>query len=408
MKKCILYIHRTQGQGAEGSHIRGMVDAFRELDYYVDIEGPPGVDPYIQSVPENRNIPKDKKTILKSFWKKLSGTLPQIAFEVLELVYNIYAYPRVRKILLQNEYIFIYERYALNTFFGAWLSNNHNTTYVLEVNDATVIERSRPLILRRLASRLERKVLQQANLIVTISNTFKKLLIKNHHISAEKILVLPNAVNPENFILDPHKCIKREDMGIKEDQIVLGCAGAFVPWHGLAILLNTLHKDIRERNLFLLFIGDGPVRADVESLAEKYNISENIHFTGFVGAGKVPYYLDLVDICVLPDSNDHCSPMKLFEYMAMGKAVVLPRYQPLIDTVEENKEATFFEPGNHEGLRMAVRLLVEDKQLRQKLGHNSKKLVHERYTWHQNAKKVLDAMVIPPKNKVHPANEYLD
>ncbi len=389
MKKRILYLHRTQGKGAEGSHIRGMVDAFREDGYHVDIAGPPGIDPYSKNK-STSSVDAAKPSLLKLLWEKLSAVMPQIVFEAMELAYNIHAYPRIRKILYQHEFYFIYERYALNTFYGASLARKRAIPLVIEVNDATVIERSRPLVLRRLAEKFERKVLQQASLIVTISNTFKELLVKGHDISVDKILVLPNAVNPHDYILDPKRRIKREILGIRENQIVLGCAGAFVPWHGLAFMINALHEIILAKDLFVLFIGDGPVRGDIEALADKYNISDNLLFTGFIDANKVPYYLDLIDICVIPDSNNHCSPMKLFEYMAIRKAIILPNdYKPLLEVITDNREGLFFDRLNADSMHNCVVSLIRDKAQVKRLGEYAHKTLIAKYTWQNNVERFL-------------------
>ena len=72
--KRILYHHRTQGQGVEGVHIRGMVDSFRKLGYEVDIVSPPGIDPYREKVSQVSN--KKKKGISR-FWQLLAEKTPQ-------------------------------------------------------------------------------------------------------------------------------------------------------------------------------------------------------------------------------------------------------------------------------------------------------------------------------------------
>ena len=385
MDKNILYLHRTQGRGAEGAHIRGMVDGFRAIGYHVDILGPPGIDPYVKT----QSRTKRKDIGIQIFWDKLAAATPQIIFELMELVYNIYAFPAVWKKLKHKNYDFIYERYALNTFYGALLAEKYNIPYVVEVNDATVIERSRPLVLKRLAARIEKKVLQRARLVITISQVFKDLLLRKHNIPADKVLVLPNAVNPEDYILDPAKRIDRKSLNIDSEQIVIGCAGAFVPWHGLEFMIEALHDLIRSKNLFVLLIGDGPVRKDVEALAEKYGISSNVHFTGFLDASEVPYYLDLVDICIIPDSNDHGSPMKLFEFMAMAKPTILPDYKPLIEVVTHNKEGVLFDKRNALSLLSQVELLVKDKKRINLLGKRAQNKLLFTHTWIFNVNKVI-------------------
>ena len=384
-QKRILYHHRTQGKGAEGSHIRGMVDGFRELDYKVDIIGPPGVDPY-GVVSDEKSEPNFLKKILSQF----ADAAPQVVFELMENFYNVYAFFKLYRQAKQQRYHFIYERYALNSLAGSWVHKLTGLPLILEVNDATVIERSRPLVLKKMAARHEALIFSRAQKIITITHHFKQLILDKYHLPAEKVLVLPNAIDPKKFDLSQQKRLCRKDFGIPDKSIVLGCVGAYVPWHGLEFLVDSLGTVAEDKNLYFLFIGDGPVREDVLACAQRHNVKDRVIFTGFLEASKVPLYLDLVDICVIPGSNAHCSPMKLFEYMAMAKPVVLPKYQPLLDTITHQNEGLFFEPDNSEELCSSLLRLVESKALREELGKNGFNKVTKQHTWQLNCLRLVD------------------
>lgn len=389
--KKILYHHRTQGQGAEGSHIRGMVDGFRQLGYQVDIVGPPGVDPYaVADEKTDKKTDNGKSTLLKRVLSRFAASAPQIVFELVEVFYNAYAFVKLYRQSKQHHYNFIYERYALNAMAGSWVSKLTGLPLVLEVNDATVIERSRPLVLKNIAVRHERIIFSRAKQIITITNHFKQLILDQYEMPKDKVLVLPNAIDPAKFDLSNKTRLTRAEAGIPEKSIVLGCVGAFVPWHGLEFLVDSLGDVAKDKNLYFLFIGDGPVKDDVLSSAEHHQIKNRVKFTGFLKTEKVPFYLDLVDICVIPGSNAHCSPMKLFEYMAMKKPVVLPKYQPLLDTVSHGKEGLFFTPESSAELSLSVLRLVDSKVMRAKLGKNGFKTVINHHTWQLNCERLID------------------
>lgn len=384
--KRILYHHRTQAKGAEGAHIRGMVDGFRSLGCKVDVIGPPGVDPYVFSCsakgPSNGMI----KNLLGSF----ADFAPQPCFEAVELGYNLLARKALSQRLTTGEYDLVYERYALNSFIGSRLANVFDVPLVLEVNDATIIERSRPLFFTKMARRIEKAVFQRASLVITISNSFKELIVSNYEYPQEKILVLPNAIDTKRFDMGRRDRLNKRDLGVPDDRIVIGCAGAFVPWHGLEFLVEAIADLVQSHKLFLLFIGDGPVREQVEKIARANSIEGQVLFTGFLSSDQVPQYLDLLDICVIPDSNSHCSPMKLFEYMVMAKPIVLPRYQPLLDVLSEGSEGLFFDPHDTKGLRDAIMLLVHSAALRNELGAGARVLSLEKHTWEKHCSKVLE------------------
>lgn len=382
----ILYHHRTQGQGAEGVHIRGMVEAFKALGCYVDLISPPGVDPYRKQNFESGT--KGERKQPPGLWAFLANNCPQIIFELLEIFYNLYTLVRVSAFLRQSHYDIIYERYSLFGFVCSRLAGKYGIPLILEVNDATVIKRSRPLVLKRISRFIERITLENCHKIVTISQHFKRLLSDSHGISSEKIVVMSNAIDPLRFQLNSKNLITREKLGIKNKHII-GFVGAFVHWHGLDFLVRAMHDLVRKYDIHILLVGDGPAREGIENLINKFEISEYVTVTGFVDSNDVPYYIRLMDICTMPNSNEHGSPMKILEYMAMAKPVIAPAYEPIEEIITEGEEGLLFPPLDSEAFRSRVILLVKNEQIRRKIGENAKRKVFDRFTWLENARRTL-------------------
>jgi glycosyltransferase involved in cell wall biosynthesis len=331
-----------------------------------------------------------KQGYLKKILSSFAASAPQVVFEMIEVFYNFYALVKLYRQNKQHRYDFIYERYALNALAASWLHKLIGLPLILEVNDATVIERSRPLVLKNMAARHEGIIFARARQLITITDTFKQLILDRYHLPEAKVLVLPNAIDPAKFDLSREERLTRSQIGIPEDSIVLGCVGAFVLWHGLEFLIDSLGDIASENELFFLFIGDGPVKDDVLACAVRHKALTRVKFTGFLSADRVPFYLDLVDICVIPGSNFHCSPMKLFEYMAMAKPVVLPKYQPLLDTITPGKEGLFFKPDDGVGLRREILKLVESVALRKDIGNKGFDTVSNNHTWLLNCERLID------------------
>ena len=86
--------------------------------------------------------------------------------------------------------------------------------------------------------------------------------------------------------------------------------------------------------------------------------------------------------------------MKLFEYLASGKPVVLPAYQPLLDVVKNKQEGLFFGPGNSEELRHAIFKLIESPNLCKFLGRNGRNLVNRKFTWKNNVFSVIEKVAL--------------
>ena len=123
-----------------------------------------------------------------------------------------------------------------------------------------------------------------------------------------------------------------------------------------------------------------------------------ITYTGMVPYSDVQRYLAVCDVLVSP----HCiptdgkeffgSPTKIFEYMAMGKAIVASKLGQIGRVLENNKTAVLVEPGNVGQLIEGILKLVDNKELRLKLGRNARNEVLKKYTWDRNVKKLLNKL----------------
>jgi len=104
----------------------------------------------------------------------------------------------------------------------------------------------------------------------------------------------------------------------------------------------------------------------------------------------VPEFIDIMDICVIPGSNEYRSPIKLFEYMAMAKAVVAPSYQPIESIVRDGEDGILFKPADRGSLKASLEYLIADEKKRSYIGMNARKKILGSYLWKHNAGKILD------------------
>lgn len=384
----ILFHHRTQAQGAEGVHINGMVNAFKTLGHNLRIVCPQNLKIFRgrKYQPENTR----KKNNLTEMGRFFPGAIKikQWAFGFLEISYNFYAYVGLASAVRTAKPDVIYDRYALMCIAPSLIAKRHGILLCLEVNTATMIERVRPTIFPRLARYLERIVLNQATAILTVSTYLKQCLITTYGLSPSKVHVIPNAVDPHRFEQSNASGL-RETMGFNS-KIVIGMAGAFVPWHGLDFLVLSLQDILKEQQSIQIFlVGDGPVRPQIEALASSLGLGTRLCFTGFVPAEEVPKYIACMDICVMPDSNVHGSPMKIFEYLAMGKPVVAPAYGPIQEIIQDEVTGLLFPPRDQDKFSYAIRRLLNDRNLRYRLGSAGRTHVLTFHTWTANARRVL-------------------
>jgi len=133
----------------------------------------------------------------------------------------------------------------------------------------------------------------------------------------------------------------------------------------------------------------GPERG-AESLREQWQKldlpEENFLYAGQVTPDAVPTYLAAFDVCAMPHPFTpqfayYTSPLKLFEYMAAGRAIVASDLPGWSDVVQQEATALLVPAGDADALAGAIQRLRDDKALREELGTNARLRAMQHYTW---------------------------
>lgn len=383
--------HRTQGQGVEGVHLLGMARAFERAGASVAIVSPPGVE-----VGRPGAAPV-KAGGLRGLWWWLAEHVPETLFEVMEIAYNVPATFRIGRALGAPPADALYERYAFFHVAGALAARRARVPLVLEVNytAATPLYRRRSRLLRPFARAAERFVFRRADLIVAVSTVLRDTLVAEG-VPAARVLVLPNAADPDRFRPERSGEAVRARYGLGDARVV-GFTGAFFPWHGVGMLVDALAALLREMpNAGALLVGDGPERSGLEERVRREGLEKRIRFAGWVGHEGLPEHIAAFDVAVMPDSNEYGSPMKIYEYMAMGKPVVAPCLGPLRDGILDNETGVLFTPRDTAALRQALAGLLGDEERRTRMGARAREHVLANHTWDRNAARVLERLGVPP------------
>lgn len=134
-------------------------------------------------------------------------------------------------------------------------------------------------------------------------------------------------------------------------------------------------------------VGDGPNRSELEEMAIRAGVKSQLTITGVVPRDKVTDYISAFDIALQPAVVSYASPLKLFEYLSLGKAIIAPASDNIMEILENNNNAILFEPGNMKSLEDALSILINDQELRKRIGKNAQLSVEMNgYTWENNAK----------------------
>ena len=376
------------GRSSQAMHIRSLVEALRADGHEVTILSPPGVDPLRAAgmMPFLRK--GDRAEGLQRIWKYVSCKCPQLAFEVLELLYNLFLPFRLFPILWRQPDAVLYERHAYFMFTGVLLGKWLRRPVVLEVNELAGFKRARGLIMERLARRIDAWVFSRADHILCVSRVLADE-VQQRGANSKRVHVLPNAIDPKRFRSPGAGQSLRARLGL-EGSIVIGHVGLFYYWDRLDVLIEVV-KRIRGRHpdTKVLLVGDGPEMETLKQTASRMGMESAVILPGPVPRDDVPAYIDAMDICVLPDSNAFGSPIALFEFMAMGKPCVVPDLGPMRDVIEDNVTGIMFPHADYEALERALLRLVEDPGLRIQVGSRARQTVFKRHTWAANARFIV-------------------
>jgi glycosyltransferase involved in cell wall biosynthesis len=310
---------------------------------------------------------------------------------------------QIIQVLKEDKPSFIYQRYSINNFSGVKLATHYKIPLVLEFNGSEVwISRkwgNQTLKYGSLAEKIERLNLLYAHLIVVVSKPLKQQLI-DCGIDEKKILVNPNGVNLEKYSPEVSGKAVREKFQL-EKKIVLGFIGTFGKWHGAEVLaeafvkLLKLYPELRSK-IRLLMIGDGMTLPLVKEILSE-NKGDAI-LTGTIPQDEGPSYLAACDILVSPHvpnadgSPFFGSPTKLFEYMAMGKAIVASNLNQIGEILEHDKTAWMAKPGDVSSLVEGLKTLIDNKDTRERLGMAARKEVVQNYSWKEHTRKIIEKL----------------
>ena len=322
--------------------------------------------------------------------------------DVTSLYYNIPAMDYLNRLAKKKKPAFVYHRLAINEYSAIEFSIRHNIPFILENNGSEVWIRehwaeSRKADTVALSIRIEKLCFAKASLIVCVSEPLRQQLLEMG-VDSGKIIVVPNGVNPEKYRPDLDGSKVRKEYGIGNDEVVVGFIGTFGAWHGTDFLAEAAVEILKKRGVKMrfLFIGDGLLMPRVRQIVADGKAENDCIFTGMVPQNEGMDYMAACDILVSPQipnadgSPFFGSPTKLFEYMAMGKGIIVSDMDQMGEICEDGVTALMPKPGDRKELADAIVRLSQDEQLRRELGRNARKEVCEKYTWETQVRKIME------------------
>jgi len=366
----ILYSHRIQSRDGQSVHVEELVAALRGLGHDVLVVGP-GF--YAQS-----GFGGESGLVA---W--LRAHVPAVVFELAELGYNIPAWWRLRAAYRRFRPDLIYERYNLYFLAGTWVARSNRARLFLEVNSPLASERARfgGLALPWLARAVERHTWRSATRVLAVTGVLRDA-IAAAGVAPRNIAVVPNGIDPAQFSGLPGRAAD-------DAPVVLGFVGFVRDWHGLDKVIAAMAQEPGEPSLRLVVVGDGPARPALEQQAAALGLDQRVTFTGLQPRDAIPMLVAGFDIALQPLAVAYASPLKVFEYMAAGRAIVAPDQPNIREILRDGETALLFAPDEPGAMWHAISRLATDATLRRRLGAAARaEIVRRDYTWRGNAARI--------------------
>ena len=379
----ILYHHRTLADGAEGIHIREMVAAFRALGHEVRVAALVGE-------------PRGSSPVRKSRWTGVSHLLPASLYEFAEIGYNAIGRASLARAIREFQPDAVYDRYNSYSTAAITAARAGRVPVVLEVNAPVAYERvayeNKPLRMAGLAVRYERWICSSADHVFAVSSPLARFLVNERSVPQHRVTVLPNGANPATFQPARDDAPFRERLGLS-GRVVAGFVGILRPWHGLDLLVEaTRLLAPRYPDLHLLIVGDGPIELELRRAVDAAGLRDRVAFTGRVAHADIAHYVGAMDFAVSPKATFYASPMKILEYMAVGKAVIAPAMDNIRDLLSDGRTGLLFEPDNAADLARTMEEAIRSEERRRSIGEAARRAIEQRLNWEHNAREVVETV----------------
>ncbi|OAI20480.1 glycosyltransferase WbuB [Methylomonas lenta] len=338
------------------------------------IETVDGLDFYRSPDPEGlfARLPVvNQWAIVKSLEKRLDQIIPQIKPDILHA-----------------------HSPAINGLAALAMSKKYNIPLVYEcrafwedaaVDHGTTQEGS---LRYRITKALETHIFKNANAVTTICEGLRKDII-SRGVSADKITVIPNAVDIDAFTYGESADVDLIQQLNLQGKTVLGFIGSFYAYEGLLLLLDALPDIIKHQpNVRLLLVGGGPQVQQVKHKIKSLDLQDFVILAGRVPHEQVQRYYNLVDMFVYPRLSmrltDLVTPLKPLEAMAQGRVLLASDVGGHHELIRDQETGYLFKAGDKDSLSESVLSALADQSQWEKIRQAGRRYVEEERNWQRS------------------------
>lgn len=226
--------------------------------------------------------------------------------------------------------------------------------------------------------------------VIAISEAVQEHLVKDFHVSRDRISLIYNGINAKKYIRDFKEGEKddlRDKFGIRKDHSVIGTVARFTPDKGHDVLLRALYEILKQKpNVQLVFVGDGKERSKAVDLTQRLGLADNVIFVkSQINTANI---LSVMDVFMFTPERKEGLGIAVLEAMAAGKPVVATNVGGISSIVKDGVNGFLVEPSRHELLVEPTIRLLKDRELYQKMAQAAREAVIQKFSINGMADKV--------------------
>ncbi len=302
--------------------------------------------------------------------------LPHLAYSM-GILRSFYRFKHVRPSLVVAEDM----EAAL---LGIWAKKIVKVPFVFDfIDDYSRIIQFERQPFRGLAVKCLEKIVPRLADMVIVVDPIKKAFCKSLGVPEEKLAFIPNGCDPTVFRPKNKDLTVMRELGLDPKDRLMLFVGKLNQYYNIEVLIASLPIIVSNiPELKLIIVGEGKQQQALMQFSEKLGMASFVRFVGYRQYNVIPEIINLAEVCVFPIPVG--SALVLYEYMACGKAVVVPDG----GTVKMGIPRSMF-PENcivrvdnsPEGFAEGSLKLLFDKNLSYRMGSNARRLVSDLYTW---------------------------
>ena len=237
----------------------------------------------------------------------------------------------------------------------------------------------------------EKSLIDRADKVVVVTEEARDHYCDNYGSNPDRFIVVPNTIHPEIFLKYPldEKIQERFDNGF--NLLYLGDTSLRRGTADLIKAVKEVSQDISD--IRLIIVGTSSEHSILETLVADLALQEHVFLEGWQDVSLFPSYIHASSVCLSPlERNIHHDTTfanKIFQYMAMGKPLIVSDCPAQEKVVKDTGSGIVYEAGNLRALSEAIKKLWSNHALREELGQNGKEAVLTKWNWEETSKDLI-------------------